>query len=559
MAAKGGDNASDEITGIKCCVCAGKNIMRESEKYCVECQDYFCIPCTDTHKTFPLMRGHKLLDKADFSTHGLRSSLLSFPTERCPIHKAKLLDMFCKNHDEVVCATCVAINHRTCQDIHSIPDEVDNLYKQSASDQTKKQLLAAKKEVKDIKKAKQQIISELKKQKQRAIDSISNYRKELEAELKRLETESLKEVDAQFNSMERDLQSEIKEAEEYIDDLEQSIGKLQKCNGNKAQEFVCVKASQKKIIQTKSSTSSIQKQTEAKISFSADMKIKNYLKQQKLLGQLSTAEATYKPRSTAYKAKQHRNIDIKLKEDKTTCRIYGSCFTEDGSLLLADLYSKKLKHLNMSTYTITDQKDLEAGPIDVCLTSKQEAAVSLNNRIIQFVSLGDKMTTTRKLKIDHHCSGLAFTDGKFFISDQEKTVYIHDISGTMLHKITNDKFGKPVFTSSRHISVSTNRDCVYVADNEKGVITLDVQGNFLSTFTDPDLVCPQGVCTDKKGNILVCGFGSSNIVQISEDLKTKLGIFKTEQLPLSVCFDSHHNKLVVTHDVSNTVKVYELE
>ncbi|XP_053392506.1 uncharacterized protein LOC123545717 isoform X1 [Mercenaria mercenaria] len=250
--------------------------------------------------------------------------------------------------------------------------------------------------------------------------------------------------------MERYLQSEIKEAEQNIDDLEQSVYKLQKSTGNKAQEFVCVKTSQKIIASTKSFVSTIQTKTEAKVSFSADMKIKNYLKQQKVLGQVSTAKATYTPRTTAYKVKQKRDIDIKLKEDKTTCNIYGSCFTEDGSLLLADLNNDKLKRLDVSTDTIIDHLDLEDRPIDVCLTRKQEAAVSLNNKTIQFVSLGNKMATTRKLKMDHHCYGLAFNDGKVFISNEFKTVYIHDISGAMLHKITNDKFGKPVFTYSRH-------------------------------------------------------------------------------------------------------------
>ncbi|XP_053402217.1 uncharacterized protein LOC123540155 [Mercenaria mercenaria] len=557
MAAKGGNNASDEIIDTKCSVCAGKNITREAEKYCVECQDYYCIPCTDTHKTFPALRAHKLLDKADFSSRGLQSSLPSFPTERCRIHKAKLLDMFCKNHDEAVCATCVAINHRTCPDIHSIPDEVDNLYKQSASDQTKKQLLAAMKDVENIKKVKEQILSELKKKKQRATDSIINYRKELEAELKRLETESLKEVDAQYSSIERDLQIEIKEAEQHIDVLEQSAAKLQMCHGNKAQEFVCFKTAQRNFLTAKSSTS--KQQSEVKIFFSADMKIKNYLKQLKTLEQVSAAETTYKPRTTAYKVKQKRDIDIKIKEDKNTCSIWGSCFTEDGSLLLADLYNNKLKRLDVSTDTITHHLDLESGPIAVCLTSKQKAAASLANNTIQFVSLGDKMATTRKLKMDHQCYGLAFNDGKFFISDNSKTVYIHDISGTMLHKITTDKSGNPIFSSTRHISVSTNRDRVYVADIETGVITLDIQGNYLSTFTDPDLVKPQGVCTDKRGNILVTCYRPSNIVQISEDSKTKLSIIKTEQHPLSVCFDPHQNKLVVTHYRSSTVKFCELE
>ncbi|XP_053401727.1 uncharacterized protein LOC128557719 [Mercenaria mercenaria] len=557
MAAKDGDNASDEIIDSKCSVCAGKNIKREAEKYCVECQDYYCIPCTDTHKTFPALRGHKLLDKADFSTHGLQSSLPSFPTERCLIHKAKLLDMFCKNHDEVVCATCVAINHRACRDIHSVPDEADNLYKQSASDQTKKELLASKKALDDIRKTKQQLLSDLKKQKQRATDSIITYRKELEAELKRLKTESLKEVDAQYNSMERGLQNEIKEAEQHIDALEQSAAKLQKSEGNKAQEFVCVKTAQKKILTAKRSTS--KKQTEVKISFSADMEVKNYLKQLKSFGQVSAAEATYQPRNTMYKVKQKSNIDIRLTEDKCSCSIFGSCFTEDGSLLLADSKNNKLKYLDVSTDTIINDLDLEAEPTAVCLTSEQEAAVSLNNKTIQFVSLGDKMATTRKLKMGHNCYGLAFYDGKFFISNEDETVYIHDINGTMLHKVTADQSGNPIFSDIKHVSVGTNRDRVYVTDNDTGVITLDIQGNYLSTFTDPDLVYPQGVCTDKRGNILVSGYGSSNIVQISEDSKTKIGILKTEIYPLSVCFDPYQNRLVVTHNESNTIEVYELE
>ncbi|XP_053390841.1 uncharacterized protein LOC128553690 [Mercenaria mercenaria] len=368
--------------------------------------------------------------------------------------------MFCKNHDEVVCATCVAINHRTCQDIHPIPDEVDNLYKQSASDQTKKQLLAAKKDVEDTKKAKQQILSELKKQKQKATDSITNYRKELEAELKKLETESIKEVDAQLNSMERNLKREIIESEQHINDLEKSAAALQKSNGNKAQEFVCIKTAQKIIVTDKSSTSSTKIQTELKIGFSDTIKIRNYLKQLKTLGQVSTAKATYKSRRTAYKVKEHRNINIRLKEDKYTCRIYGFCFTEAGSFLLADFDNNKLKHLDVSTDTITDHLVLEEGPIAVCLTSKQEAAVSLNNSTIQFVSLGDKMATTKKLKMDHFCFGLAFNDGKMFISDQQKTVYIHDLSGTMLHKITHETSGKQIFSTTRHISEYKQRLCV---------------------------------------------------------------------------------------------------
>ena len=113
MASGGSIDASDEVIDIKCCICDKKNIRREAEKYCVECKDYFCTPCSDKHKMFsPNASGHNLLDKADFGSAGRRSGLPSFPTERCGVHKAKLLELYCKDHNEVICATCVALSHR---------------------------------------------------------------------------------------------------------------------------------------------------------------------------------------------------------------------------------------------------------------------------------------------------------------------------------------------------------------------------------------------------------------------------------------------------------------
>ncbi|XP_053397410.1 E3 ubiquitin/ISG15 ligase TRIM25-like isoform X2 [Mercenaria mercenaria] len=202
MATKENIDASDEIITVKCCVCTKKNITRDAEKYCVECKDYYCIPCTDSHKMFPAMSGHQILDKADFSSHGLQvAELPSYPTERCSTHKAKLLDMFCANHNEVVCASCVAIHHRACQEIRSIPEDNENLYRESSLRETKTIVNAMKKTMEDIKKSKEQLLRELKKHKNKATDSIRKFRKEMEAVLEKLEKESIKEVEAEYEKM----------------------------------------------------------------------------------------------------------------------------------------------------------------------------------------------------------------------------------------------------------------------------------------------------------------------------------------------------------------------
>ena len=104
---------SDQIINNKCCICYKKNIQREAEQYCVECQDYYCTPCADMHKMFlPSSIEHKLLDKGDFGTSGLATDLPSLPTQRCNVHPSKLLEVFCKTHDEVICTLCVVQKHR---------------------------------------------------------------------------------------------------------------------------------------------------------------------------------------------------------------------------------------------------------------------------------------------------------------------------------------------------------------------------------------------------------------------------------------------------------------
>ncbi|XP_045196934.2 uncharacterized protein LOC123551800 [Mercenaria mercenaria] len=557
MATKENIDASDEIITLKCCVCTKKNITRDAEKYCVECQDYYCIPCTDTHKMFPALSGHQILDKADFSSHGLHvAELPSYPTERCSTHKAKLLVMFCTNHNEVVCASCVAIHHRACQEIRSIPEDIDNLYRKSSLRETKTKVNAMKKTMEDIKKSKEQLLQELKIHKNKAVDSIRNFRKEMEAMLEKLEKDSIQEAEAQYEKTESILHKQIKEAEEFNVDLVQYYKKLERSAGNKAQEFVCVKQTEETIGKAENAEQILRKGPDMATGFQPDVTIKNFLNQFKTLGKISITSTKLKLKTTVYTKRAENEINVKLTKDKSDCCIYGFCFTSDGSLLLTDFNNNKLKYVDISTATVMDHLDLCAKPHAVCQVSDNEAAVSLVNKTIQFVSLGYKMATTRQLKLNHRCFGLAYKNGRMFISDFSSTVYIYGMTGTMLNKITADRSGNEIFSCSRHISLSANIDRVYIADEENGLITLDTQGNYVSTFTDPDGVLPWAICTDGKGNIFVCG--SSNIVQISEESGRKLGVLKDMMVSLSASFDPQQNKLALTGS-GNNVSIFELE
>ncbi|XP_060586141.1 uncharacterized protein LOC132741893 [Ruditapes philippinarum] len=554
-----GGIGSDEFVNFKCCLCEKKHITKEADIYCVECQEYYCTPCTDLHKLFSSMSTHQFIDKSSFNTVSLQKSLPSFPVEKCEAHKTKLLDMYCADHDDVACATCIAIKHRTCQHIHSIPDEVDDLCKEIDADKilVSIELICIKTKIEEAERAKKFLIKELNVQKEKATESIRQFRKEMEVILDTLEKNTLKILEEKYKTGKEKLENEIKNLHRHINELKLSSQKVIKSVGNKAQEFVAVKTYQKQIIEAyEAEAESMTNSSAVKVEFIADWSIKDALKDYKTFGLISVSD-TESMRDNMYVVKSKKQVNIKHENDKRTCNVNGSCFTDDGLLFLADYYNKTLKLIDLSSESIKDKLNLEASPYKICQISKNDFAVSLNNKTIQFVTMGSKLTN-KQLKLDHDCYGLAYKDNKLFISDSRTALYIHDMNGILLQKITSDKQGNAIFKSTRGISVSSDGKMIYVADGNKGLIVLDIEGNYKTTITDPDFINLYGVCTDKRGNIFVCGWGQSKIVQINEKSAVKLGVLGNVNCGLSCSFLLKHNRLAVTIGNSDTIEVFDL-
>jgi hypothetical protein len=96
---------------IVCSMCENQGKNTDGEKFCVECNDYFCLKCVKIHSKVPLLVGHKVLDKTQV-TPGIRTGVRSAQGERCDRHSHKHIDRYCQNHDNVGCSTCMALDHR---------------------------------------------------------------------------------------------------------------------------------------------------------------------------------------------------------------------------------------------------------------------------------------------------------------------------------------------------------------------------------------------------------------------------------------------------------------
>jgi hypothetical protein len=297
--------------------------------------------------------------------------------------------------------------------------------------------------------------------------------------------------------------------------------------------------------------------TEETVSFIPDQNIKAFLQLQNLGKVTRIKQDIINFKSGLYKVKHQREIDAKLAKEVSNCSIRYSCITPDGSLLLADNGNKQLKRLDLWTETINDCINLQTSPCAVCLISKMESAVALADNTIQFVSLENKLSATHKLKMNHPCHGLAHKDGKLFISDNAKTLYIHDMNGHELKRISTNTSGKKLFQQAAHIKISAEGDQLFVADGDKGIVILDIEGNHLSTLRYSSLAGTWGVCTDG-GNLFVCGQYSNNIVQIGQDFKV-LGQLVKVNRPYSVSFDPRNTRLFVTSLSNNKIIVLDLE
>ncbi|XP_045196109.2 transcription intermediary factor 1-alpha-like isoform X1 [Mercenaria mercenaria] len=432
MATGGCEVTSDELINFKCTPCAELNKTKQAVKYCVQCQGYCCQTCVDTHRVFPTLKGHTLVDKLNLKSQLVATELPVVPTETCSTHGIKILDMYCENHDVVGCTSCIALDHRSCSDVHLIPDVIDNLLSKSDAGKMDRKLQDMKMTMKEIKtkrscadvqsipdivdskfqttdddkihqmlqdlkmmmektmNIRQRLIEDLKKSKTEAVIAINDFRKEMETILEQLEKESIKELEMKFIKEESKLLEEKKNAETELDGLKQAVNDLKKSEGNKAQQFVSMKMSLKSIAKTEDVSSSLQTSVDANISFSFDPAILDFLQQLKTFGSVrhvSTTDSS-SPRSTVYSVKRIENLNIRVQNDKNKCLVYGSCLTEDRSLLLADYSNNNIKRANIAKMSVTDYCCVPDGPYGVCCTSKSEAAVCFNNTTFQFVSIG---------------------------------------------------------------------------------------------------------------------------------------------------------------------------
>ena len=107
--------ASDEAFAYKCSPCKSEDKTKEANHYCYTCSECLCDDCCSYHRKFKEMRDHKTVSVTEMQKHG-STKQSKVPGDKCGC-SLNSVEIYCEDHDDVICGACNTVKHRKCKTI----------------------------------------------------------------------------------------------------------------------------------------------------------------------------------------------------------------------------------------------------------------------------------------------------------------------------------------------------------------------------------------------------------------------------------------------------------
>jgi hypothetical protein len=181
---------------------------------------------------------------------------------------------------------------------------------------------------------------------------------------------------------------------------------------------------------------------------------------------------------------------------------------------------------------------------------------------IDIVTTEGPLKVAREIKTDHVCLGLGYRNGKLYVTDSRKTVYVYNKTGTMLIQFSKDQSGYNLFDNIYSLTVTQDGERMYVADSKYGLVVLSKEGKLHGKYEPSNLRNAWGICETDSGEILVCGESSNNIVQFSPNGEVIGEILTSDGKAggcQAVCYDHNHQRLIVGRYRRDYIEIYDMK
>ncbi|KAH3717607.1 hypothetical protein DPMN_060400 [Dreissena polymorpha] len=538
----------------------------------------------------------------------------------CTQHPDCRVSMFCRDHKEVCCPTCVAKAHRKCDDvteIESILEEFDLDKEQEsiiqhisdlenlATDHEAKCAITASKLEMEIDKVKRKLQNE----KEKLLDHIED-----------LEEKACADVDEKSKSLKETIAREKEFAMKGKETCSSALlaVKERTNNCNKLRTFIQIQQTKKTIeshfiqqprpelsdeitfkvnfnkrlsdLNNLDSFASIRLETSKDdkcVNTKADYRSNHFANVSPNVETRSKSHGvTYRSQtvrlSTTFGSTIHLQFVSSLDEaDPRRQWVSGVTFIDHRMLIMCNQTKASLCLIRESRLVHEDTRP--TAPWDVTYVQDARIAVTYpQERLIRIFdihcshtfmkifgkpSLSNKPIELRRTIVtEGACYGIATVRNNFIVACEDRLM-VFNHTGNCLKTIKDNNGCGTKFKRLVGIAVDNFRHTVYVTDEASNCVYFFefCKTNFselpTSVYTHEDLKCPQGIAINSSGQIFVCAFVSKNIHLITPSGET-IRIIPTLQRPYGISIESKHSFLILTFypesDLDNNAPVLHL-
>ncbi|XP_052818919.1 uncharacterized protein LOC128244857 [Mya arenaria] len=127
------NETNEKETEILCQLCQEEGLSLKAKGYCLDCRDYLCETCFDSHCRPRPLRTHRLrkVEELSVSEKEIKNDKNDDDISQlvCKIHDGNVILSYCGSHGQFCCERCLSIGHVACKDltdINKLTNEIDN-------------------------------------------------------------------------------------------------------------------------------------------------------------------------------------------------------------------------------------------------------------------------------------------------------------------------------------------------------------------------------------------------------------------------------------------------
>lgn len=464
----------------------------------------------------------------------------NFISNECKDH-GKLYELYCSNHDQVLCVDCIYSKHIACTKLIPVKEAARGCKSSSAlsdlEDKISRILINIPILLEDCTKASDNIDH----QNKLILEEIQTFRHTLNRHLDSLEQSLVREIDGKHTIIKSNHTHKLQYLQSVENDVKrkEAVINILRTQGSELEIFLGTRQLNKEIhhqFQALTKETELISDSATCTTFILNPIIDKILTEVKSFGDIDITE---KPRDIQLDEVKAKHAQMRLRplkeanavplqkfldmnvSNSSNCLITGCTISPGGRLFICNYNGQcgSLSEYNTNDGLFVCIIPTADPPYDVTTIDTDTIAVTFGSKsYLQMININTKQAA--RVELNGSCFGISFQGERLYIVVTGVGIVVVNILGEVLHTI------KVNVNNVYHLS--TTRDRIYYTDLNKNTMNcLTMNGREIWTFTEPAIVSPRGLSTVNNKNVLVVGLTSKTLSLIRHDGKDSKTLLTT--------------------------------